>query len=307
MPKILSATLLGGFSAFLLAVPILASHIPQPSGYVNDFAGVLTDDQKNSLEAKLRDYESQTTNEISVAFVKNLAGGEIDDFTVRVFEEWKIGKKDKDNGVLFLAAIEDRKMRIEVGYGLEPELIDSTAGQIIRDIITPKFREGDYYGGTDAGVNAIIQSLEGSYRPPEPSAFESGWDVLVGILSVFGELAIYAALFVLIAPIVYFFSFLARTKSIWLGGVVGSGLGLVIGLLANLFVWAMILLTLVLGGLGLLLDWKLSRNYQKLKAAHKKTDWWSTGGGFLGGGSGGGSFGGFGGGGSGGGGSSGSW
>lgn len=307
MPKKLSAILLGVLSALSLATPVWANHIPAPAGYVNDFAGVLTADQKGVLEAKLRNYQARSTNEIAVAFVKNLRGGDINDFTVRAFEEWKIGKKGQDNGVLFLAAIEDRKMRIEVGYGLEPKLTDGTAGQIIRSVITPKFKQGEYYGGINDGTDAIIASLEGSYNPASNPVSNFAEGVVGFLVALFGELGFYAGLLVSIMLITYLASFLARSESIWLGGVIGSGVGLMIGLAIGVLLWILVLAG-VLGGLGLLLDWLLSRNYQKLKASGKKTDWWTTGGGFwLGGAGGGGGFGGFGGGGSGGGGSSGGW
>lgn len=304
-------SLITSFSVLALLIfssPILASHIPAPSGYVNDFAGTLSSEQRGALESKLQMYRDQSGHEIAVALVKSLNGGEIDDFTVRAFEEWKIGSKGKDNGILFLAAIEDRKIRIEVGYGLEGHLTDGQAGVIIRDVIAPKFKAGDYYGGIDGGVTSIITSLSSTPTDPVSKGAGSVWEFLLSILAIFGDAAVALALFVLLTPFVYLFSFLARTKSFWLGGVGGAGLGLAVGgLIGSL--WAIFLLGSLLGAIGLLLDWALSRNYQKLKKAGKKTDWWTTGGGFWLGGSGssGGGFGGFGGGGSGGGGSSGSW
>lgn len=304
-------SLITSFSLLALGIfssPVLASHISAPSGYVNDFAGVLSSEEKGALETKLQMYRDQSGNEIAVALVKSLNGGEIDDFTVRVFEEWKIGSKDMDNGLLFLAAIEDRKMRIEVGYGLEGYLTDGQAGVIIRDVVSPAFKTGNYYGGIDAGLTSIISNLSGAPTDSIIKGAGSVWEFLLNIFAIFGDAAVALALLVLLTPFVYLFSFLARTKSFWLGGVGGAGLGLAIGgLIGSL--WAIFIIGFLLGGIGLLLDWALSRNYQKLKKAGKKTDWWTTGGGFwLGGsGSGGGGFGGFGGGGSGGGGSSGSW
>ena len=336
---------------FLFFTPIIyANHIPAPTGHVNDFAGVLTSDQKTVLENSLRDYEQKTTNEIAVATVKSLNGGDITDFTIRTFEEWRVGKKGKDNGVLFLAAIDDRKMRIEVGYGLEPYITDSQAGEIIRNIIAPEFKKENYYQGISKGITAI-QNRIGN---PQESSSQSSYNTIdhiirsistVGMLilgaiftllliglfvwmkmlkktipksnvrlkvlmfflfaSFGGYYLIRGGMFILIfgifwVVIIYFFSFLARSKSIWLGGLVGSFLGISLGLwLKSVQIGAVC--SVLFGALGLLLDWLLSTNYNKLKKAGKPTNWWSTGGGFFGSG------GGFGGGSSGGGGASGSW
>lgn len=142
-----------------LAPAIYANHIPTPSGYVNDFAGVLTDQQKLSLENSLKDFEQKSTNEIAIVTVKSLNGDSIENFAVKTFEEWKIGKESKDNGALFLSAIDDRQMRIEVGYGLEPYLTDGEAGEIIRNRIAPEFQKGNYYQGINSGIEKIIQEI----------------------------------------------------------------------------------------------------------------------------------------------------
>src|SRR3989338_6796847 len=155
---------------FFFAPRIYANHIPAPTGYVNDFAGVLTADQKNNLENSLRTFEQKSSNEIAIALVQSLNGDSIENFTLKTFEEWKIGKKGKDNGVLFLAAIEDRKMRIEVGYGAEPFLTDGEAGQILRDSVTPSFREGKYGEGVNRAVAAIEKELSQPAQEPGESA-----------------------------------------------------------------------------------------------------------------------------------------
>lgn len=294
--------LTAGFAVFILLLlhsftPIFASHLPALSGYVNDFAEVLTSEQKATLEQDLITYEQQTGNEIAIALVKNLDGQDIDDFTVRVFEEWKIGKADNDNGILFLAAIEDRKMRIEVGYGLEPYLTDSEAGSIIRDIIAPEFREGNYFTGILKAIESIKKQMGTSAEEVQTGKSENAfWPELIAEIGI-------PLLFIVV---LYLFAYMSRTKSIWLGGVVGGATGTVVG-----FIAASLLVTLVaaltLGILGTILDYILSAVYQKRKAVGKPTDWWSSGGGFFTGGSRGSGFGGFGGGNSGGGGSSGGW
>lgn len=277
---------------FIFSSKTYANHIPPPSGYVNDFANVLTSEQKTILENSLSEYQKKTTNEIVVAIVKNLDGGDIDDFTVRVFEEWKIGKKGKDNGILLLVAIEERKLRIEVGYGLEPNLTDGQAGEIIRNVITPEFKKGDYYKGISGGLLAIEQKLSSeptpennSYTPPLPS------DVFTLMIVLF------------IIMVNYTGAFLARSKSIWAGGIIGAILGGAVGFLAS--VGIAIFFLFLFGGLGLLLDLWLSSIYKKRKEKGLNTGWWTSGGGFSS--SSGSGFGGFSGGSSGGGGSSGSW
>lgn len=296
----------GSLLAAFLPGLVFAASLPSPIGFVNDFAGVLTADQKTTLEASLQEYEKQTQNEITVVFVKSLDGEDIEGFTVRLFEEWKIGKKGQDNGILFFASVEDRQMRIEVGYGLEPLLTDGSAGVIIRDFITPEFKKGDYYAGAAAGVAEIQKNLGGT-----PSSSAQGGTSSVADFSFLFQIFIY--IFVFVSSMgVYLVSYLARSKSFWMGGVIGGILGFLgsIFVLGSFFSLGALILPLVLGGLGLFLDRYLSKTYQTLKAQGKETKWWATRGGFFAGGGGrhgGGGFGGFGGGGSGGGGASGRW
>ncbi len=295
------------FVGFLLAafLPglVFAASLLSPTGFVNDFAGALTADQKATLEASLQEYEKQTQNEITVVFVKNLDGEDIEGFTTRLFEEWKIGKKGQDNGILFLASIEDRAMRIEVGYGLEPLLTDGSAGVIIRDFITPEFKKGDYYAGVAVGIAEMQKNLGGT---PSSSSTQGGTNPAADFL--FQNLL--SVLFIVLSAGTYLVSYMARSKNFWMGGVAGGILGFVASffLLGGFSTLIFLLLPLLSGGLGLLLDWHLSKTYQVLKAQGKETKWWATRGGFFAGGRhGGGGFGGFGGGHSGGGGASGRW
>lgn len=285
----------------VLARSVNAFAFPAPAGFVNDFAGVLTPEQKQTLEASLTDYEKTSGNEIAVALIKSLAGDTVENIAVRVFEEWKIGKKGKDNGILFLAAIEDRKMRIEVGYGLEPLLTDAEAGDIIRNAVAPEFKTANYAAGITRGIEAIKEQLSQDPQTVTAKRAAGGAGLWVWIV-IF-------SFFFLQMLFVYFSAFLARSKSIWLGGIVGGLIGLVVGAFMASMLAGLISAGLF-GGLGLLLDWHLSRRYTILKKAGKPTDWWHTAGGFWGGSGGkssGGGFGGFGGGSSGGGGGSGSW
>ena len=133
----------------------------QPQGYVNDFAGVLPAPQRAALETFLTEFERQTGVEIAVVAVSSLDGGEVDDFTNRLFQKWRVGKKGKDNGVMILAAIQDRKARIEVGYGLEGVLPDALAGRILREQMFPLFKQGRYDAGLERAVRIVAATVSG--------------------------------------------------------------------------------------------------------------------------------------------------
>lgn len=134
----------------------------QPRGMVSDYAGVLSQDEESSLESTIRSYEQQTGNEIGVAVIDSLKGGDIDDFANKLFARWGVGKKAADNGVLLLVAITDRAARIEVGYGLEPTLTDAVAGRILREQMFPSFKEGRYGEGISLAVGRIISVATGT-------------------------------------------------------------------------------------------------------------------------------------------------
>jgi len=135
--------------------------VPYLTGRVNDDAQILSENTVKTLSEALKLHEDKTTNQVVVLTIPSLDGDNIEDFSNRVFNDWKLGQKDKDNGVLVVVVPGERKMRIEVGYGLESELPDVLAGRIIRNIMTPRFRQGDYDGGIVSGVDAIIDVLEG--------------------------------------------------------------------------------------------------------------------------------------------------
>src|SRR6266446_3914181 len=113
---------------------------PQPAGYVTDLAGILSSQQAASLDQALSDYEQRTSNQIVVLTVKSLEGQDIESYSIAVAEAWKAGQKHKDNGVILVIAPDERKVRIEVGYGLEGVLTDAKSSQIIRNILAPHFR-----------------------------------------------------------------------------------------------------------------------------------------------------------------------
>lgn len=154
-------------SAFLiLSLPALfALEVPKRAdGYVTDRAGILSTAARAQLEAALRDFEAATSNQVIVATFPSLEGDSLESFSIRLADAWKPGDKTRDNGVMFLIFPKDRKVRIEVGYGLEGVLTDALSGQIIRDVVAPYFRKGDYEAGILAGTDAIMKATQGEYK-----------------------------------------------------------------------------------------------------------------------------------------------
>ncbi|MBU1693678.1 MAG: TPM domain-containing protein [Verrucomicrobia bacterium] len=127
----------------------------QPQGFVSDYAGSFEEAARTNLESYLQDVKRQTGAEIAVVTLKSLDGGEINDFANRLFAKWGIGQKGEDNGILLLAAVEDRKVRIEVGYGLEGALPDAKTGRILDEEVIPLFKENRYAEGLTHGAVAI--------------------------------------------------------------------------------------------------------------------------------------------------------
>ena len=180
--------------------------IPKLTARVTDVTGTLSAAEKSALEAKLADWEQRTSNQLVVLMVPTTRGEPIEGYSLRVAEAWKIGRKGQDNGALFVVAKDDRKMRIEVGYGLEGVLTDVTSRRIIAENVAPLFRQNKFGAGIEAGVDRII-AVVGSGAPlpaqqrPAPSRRAQGFDfqtllillfvgvpVLGGILSrVFGR------------------------------------------------------------------------------------------------------------------------
>jgi uncharacterized protein len=159
----------------LIALATLAIEVPYLTGRITDNAEVLSAESKQQLNATLNAYEEETTNQIAVLTVPSLAGGDIESYAEQVFNTWKLGRQGKDNGVLVLVAPNERRMRIEVGYGLEGQLTDVAASRIIRNVMTPFFKEGNFSNGVEAGVQAIIDQIGGLQVPADdqPPAVEA--------------------------------------------------------------------------------------------------------------------------------------
>lgn len=157
---VLALLLSASQSLWALAVPPL-------KGRVNDYAEMLSPSTARQLEAVLADLERTDSTQLVVLTIPSLEGDNLEDFSIRVAEQWKIGQKGKDNGAILLIDKGDRKIRIETGYGLEGRLTDLVAGRIIRNVIGPQFRMGHFDQGISDGVAAMISAVRGEYNAPE--------------------------------------------------------------------------------------------------------------------------------------------
>jgi len=149
---------------FLMPFNVAALEVPKPTGYVNDQAGMLSPGTELKLEHFLRNFEASDSTQLVVMTIDSLEGDPLESYSLKVAESWGIGQKGKDNGALLLIAREERKVRIEVGYGLEGRLTDLLAGRIIDNEITPRFKAGDFEGGIIAGVTAMAEAVRGEYQ-----------------------------------------------------------------------------------------------------------------------------------------------
>jgi uncharacterized protein len=158
-------------AALLVATMVAAIDVPYLSGRINDQAGLLGDSFETGLDGKLRQLEEETGAQVAVLTIVSLDGDPIEDFSIRVVETWKLGRAGVDDGVLILIVRDDRRMRIEVGYGLEGALTDAQAGRIIDVLMAPRFRSGDFEGGIDAAVEAVSSAIRGEalVLPEEPA------------------------------------------------------------------------------------------------------------------------------------------
>jgi len=147
---------------------------PNPPKLVNDLAGVMSAEEVAQLERKLVAYDDSTSNQVVIVTIKTLNDYPIEEYALKLFRDWGIGNKKTNNGILVLAAIDDRKLRIEVGYGLEGAIPDITANHIIQEDLAPNFRSGDYYAGFNAASESIIKAALGEYKAPEGYGSKKG-------------------------------------------------------------------------------------------------------------------------------------
>ncbi len=264
-------TFLSLFTACLFlaynVVNVAAFTVPDYQGPVNDYASVIGELEENELEVKLIKEAAQENGvEIAVVTLTNLGQEPVENVSQQIFDSWKIGKAGLHNGVLLLITIEDRQLRIQTGYGAEVFLTDSVSGAIIRDKIVPFLKESNYSGAVMAGVDSILEKahkIDQKELVPSKKSGVSDW------LEI-GELGIFALMF-LGSVFTYVVSFLGRSKSWWLGGVIGAATGWIVAQATG---------ATILGIIGLLLDYILSSNFKHWNLDHKTTSWRNTWGGF---------------------------
>jgi len=208
---------------FLPAGNVFGLDVPQLTGYVNDRADMISADVELKLENYLREFERSDSTQIAVLTIPSLEGEALEDFSLKVAESWGLGRKEKDNGILLFVARDDRKVRIEVGYGLEGKLTDLMAGRIIDNEITPYFRKGNFDAGIIAGINALGNAVRGEYQGDGRSTSgrekrRSPWGAL--------------ALLLFLGPSLLRFTALGhrgrgyrRSGMFWIGGPFGGGGG----------------------------------------------------------------------------------
>jgi uncharacterized protein len=214
----LALLLLAGFAPAAAAQGL--QPLPQLSTRVTDTTGTLTAGQQAELEAKLAAFEQRKGAQVALLIVSTTQPEAIEQYSIRVVEAWKLGREKTDDGVLLLVALQDRALRIEVGYGLEGVLPDAIARRIIDETIKPLFRQGDIFAGVSAGLARIMQVVDGEPLPPPDRAWRAPGDRLFGFLPVLfiGVVAVGAIL----------------------RGILGRALGsLATGGLAGLVIWVL--------------------------------------------------------------------
>jgi len=221
---------------------VLARDVPPLHARVNDGAGMMSESQVSQLEDRLIRFEDQSHHQIAVLTIGSLNGDSLEDFSMRVAEAWKIGHKGADDGVILIVARDDRKIRIEVGYGLEGVLPDAIANRIIQEVIVPRFRDRDFAGGIESGTSAIIQAVESKQALIESSSLSRA------------PRSSLSAILTLLVVAILFGSVVGFTQpSLGRGAFVGAGVSGVIGLRAisviGVGVWLLTILTGALAGM----------------------------------------------------------
>jgi len=190
------------FLSFLSFTAVAQKAVPELWNVrVHDEAHVLKQETIDQLELQLKAYEDSTSNQIAILIIPSLEGESLEDFSFKVAEHWKLGKANKDNGVLLLIAVDDHKMRIEVGQGLEGVLTDALCSRIIRNEMAPNFRRSDFDTGVTSAINAITAAIKGEYTADDTSDLDDlslTARILIG-LGIYAFLCIFA-FFALIIP-----------------------------------------------------------------------------------------------------------
>lgn len=153
----------------LAALPLAALDVPPaPTRWVTDNAGLLGGTEADLLNRKLSDFEQQTGAQFIIYIFKSLEGEALEDFTIRCVEKWKVGQKKYDNGLVLFVFADDRKTRVEVGYGLEGTITDAVSSRVLRELLRPRFQQSDYAGGLNAAADELMRRIRTGEKPVEP-------------------------------------------------------------------------------------------------------------------------------------------
>lgn len=211
-----------------------AADVPALSGRINDLAQLLDTQTRARLESKLAEYEGKSGHQFALLTLETLDGDALEPFSIRVVEAWKLGKKGQDDGLLLLVVKNDRKIRIEVGYGLEGTLTDALTARVTRNILAPAFRRGSYAEGIERAFDALMTAADGGAGPAEPAEGAPSKPARHSVGGVLGVLMMLFSGALLLVPIVIFLGVLfvlsrisgalsPRGRRNWYGR--GSGLG----------------------------------------------------------------------------------
>lgn len=288
-----------------IAATAFALDVPSLRGRVNDYAGLISQSAESRIDSTLAQLETDKGAQVTVLTIDSLQGEQLEDFTLRIAETWELGREEEDDGALLFISKNDRKMRLEVGYGLEPVLSDVLSRRILDQILRPSFRAGDFDGGVERAVEAIDGLIRGTSTLPPPSASSSQADLPPRMFGVMWLLFLIPFVLLVVGTNPFqWFLYLFLVPFVGVGGVTavspeGGPVLVVLWLIAAPIVWSF-----------------FGRRKKKQKRGRRRSGWagggWSSGGSWSSGGGGGGwssGGGGFSGGGGsfGGGGSSGSW
>jgi uncharacterized protein len=224
--------------ALVLSTGAAALPVPELTARVNDGASLLTPSQRQALEERLAGYERQTGHQFALLTVPTLNGDSLEGFSIHVAERWRLGDKRRSDGLILLVVPLDRKMRIEVGYGLEGAIPDVLASRVIRETLAPSFRHGDYVGGIDAAFTQLMQLAQGESLGPAHEPPERGHRT-TGLANVFflglGVMFLLSRILNRWVSALLFGSILGVSSYAWLGSLVASafasGVGFFLGLI----------------------------------------------------------------------------
>ena len=223
-----AATILAAAAAFAADPPADPIPVPKLTGHVVDLTGTLTAPERERIDAKLRDFEQSRGSQVVVLLVPSIGPEVIEDFATRVTDQWQLGRKGVDDGVLFVIAKQERKMRVHTGRGVQGTLTDVLSKRIVADIVAPRFRNGDFAGGVDEAVDAIMKAIEGESLPLPSKKPQSK----VSTVSSYGDF-IWIAFFLVPVVAMMLRGIVGRFAGAGLtGGVTGVAAGWIFGSLA---------------------------------------------------------------------------